>query len=214
MQSPHSSADWQADGSGPHARVDPFPVAASLDVRFSDALPFEICLENFTGTGLISSQVGPMQSQKGMADVTQILTANERGEARAAEDLLPLAYDELRGLAAAQLSRLPPGQTLQAAALVHEAWLRLVGTSPEGNERKWEGRRHFFGAAAQAIRKILIDRARSKSRRRHGGDLIRVDFGRRGFISSSSRTWSAGNLVRANGPGSANLKPWSLRAGK
>src|SRR5512139_2825233 len=111
-----------------------------------------------------------------MAEMTQILMAIERGEARAAEELLPLVYDELRRLAAAQLSRLPPGQTLQATALVHEAWLRLVGNSPEGNERKWEGRRHFLGAAAQAIRNILVDRARRRSRPKHGGGLVRLDM--------------------------------------
>ena len=110
-----------------------------------------------------------------MSDVTQLLTAIERGENRAAEELLPLVYDELRRLAAAQFSRLPPGQTLQATALVHEAWLRLVGNDQGAGEPKWDGRRHFFGAAAQAMRNILVERARRKSRPKHGGDLQRVD---------------------------------------
>jgi len=113
-----------------------------------------------------------------MADVTQILTAIERGEARAAEELLPLVYDELRRLAASQLSHQPPGQTLQATALVHEAWLRLVGTDQAASDPKWDGRRHFFGAAAEAMRHILIDRARRKSRPKHGGGLARVNVDR------------------------------------
>lgn len=110
-----------------------------------------------------------------MAEVTQILTAIERGEARAAEELLPLVYDELRRLAASQLSHRPPGQTLQATALVHEAWLRLVGSGDGASDPKWDGRRHFFGAAAQAMRNILVEQARRKSRAKHGGGLQRVD---------------------------------------
>jgi len=110
-----------------------------------------------------------------MSDVTRLLTAIERGENRAAEELLPLVYDELRRLAAAEFSRLPRGQTLQATALVHEAWLRLVGNDQGEGEPKWDGRRHFFGAAAQAMRNILVERARRKSRPKHGGDLQRVD---------------------------------------
>jgi RNA polymerase sigma factor (TIGR02999 family) len=110
-----------------------------------------------------------------MAEVTQILTAIERGEARAAEELLPLVYSELRRLAANQLSHQPPGQTLQATALVHEAWLRLVGSDQGASDPKWQGRRHFFGAAAHAIRNILVDRARAKSRPKHGGGLARLD---------------------------------------
>jgi len=110
-----------------------------------------------------------------MSDVTQLLTAIERGENRAAEELLPLVYDELRRLAAVEFSRLPSGQTLQATALVHEAWLRLVGNDQRAGEPKWDGRRHFFGAAAQAMRHILVERARRKSHPKHGGDLHRVD---------------------------------------
>lgn len=106
-----------------------------------------------------------------MSEVTQILTAIERGESRA-EELLPLVYDELRRAAAAQLAQERPGQTLQATALVHEAWLRLAGSEPRG----WEGRRHFFRAAAQAMRRILVENARRKRRIKHGGHLQRVDL--------------------------------------
>ena len=106
-----------------------------------------------------------------MSEVTRILTTIEQGETRAGEELLPLVYDELRHLAAYQLSREKPGQTLQATSLVHEAWLRLGG----GHEQKWEGRKHFFAAAAQAMRRILIDNARRKRRQKHGGGWERVD---------------------------------------
>jgi RNA polymerase sigma factor (TIGR02999 family) len=107
-----------------------------------------------------------------MSDVTRILTAIERGEANAAQDLLPLVYDELRRLAAARLAQERPGQTLQATALVHEAWLRLTTGEPQ----QWEGRRHFYGAAAEAMRRILVENARRKKRLRHGGGLQRVDL--------------------------------------
>lgn len=110
-----------------------------------------------------------------MSEVTRILSAIESGEPRAAEELLPAVYTELRQLAAVQFRRLPPGQTLQATALVHEAWLRLVGNDPKEDKAKWDNRRHFFGAAAQAMRHILVDRARRKSRPKHGGNLQRVD---------------------------------------
>src|SRR6516225_6793474 len=104
--------------------------------------------------------------------LTQILEAVGAGDKHAAEELLPLVYDELRRLAAARMARESPGQTLQATALVHEAWLRLVGS----NEIHWNGRGHFFGAAAEAMRRILLDRARKKGRLRHGGHLERVDL--------------------------------------
>lgn len=110
-----------------------------------------------------------------MNEVTRVLSAIDSGEPRAAEELLPVLYGELRRLAAAQLSRLPPGQTLQATALVHEAWLRLVGQDQKEDEPQWDGRRHFFGAAAQAMRHILVDCARRKGRVKHGGNLQRVD---------------------------------------
>jgi RNA polymerase sigma factor (TIGR02999 family) len=97
----------------------------------------------------------------------------EQGDARAAEELLPLVYEELRKLAAAKLAQEKPGQTLQATALVHEAWLRLAGAE---EQKTWNGRGHFFGAAAEAMRRILVDRARQKARVRHGGQLKRVDL--------------------------------------
>jgi RNA polymerase sigma factor (TIGR02999 family) len=106
-----------------------------------------------------------------MSDLTQILLAAQNGEPRAAERLLPLVYEELRMLAAAKLARERPGQTLQPTALVHEAWLRVSGP----DHPTWNGRGHFFGAAAEAMRRILIDQARRKLRLRHGGGLDRVD---------------------------------------
>ncbi len=113
----------------------------------------------------------------GISPVTAMLTAMERGEPRTSEELLPLIYAELRHLAAEKLSQEKPGQTLQATALVHEAWLRLTGAEQEGSAPKWNGRRHFFGAAAEAMRRILIENARRKARVRHGGgcDQINLD---------------------------------------
>ncbi len=108
-----------------------------------------------------------------MSDVTQILSAIEGGDAQAAERLLPLVYEELRKLAAQKMAQENPGQTLQATALVHEAFLRLVGSGPE---RKWQGRRHFFAAAAEAMRRILIESARRKKGIKHGGHLQRQDL--------------------------------------
>jgi RNA polymerase sigma factor (TIGR02999 family) len=105
-------------------------------------------------------------------NVTQILAAVGAGDKKAAEELLPLVYDELRRLAAARMAHESPGQTLQATALVHEAWLRLVGS----NETVWNGRGHFCGAEAEAMRRILLDRARKKGRVRHGGNLQRSDL--------------------------------------
>ncbi len=106
-----------------------------------------------------------------MSDVTRLLNAVEQGDPKAAEELLPLVYQELRKLAAAKMAQQPDGQTLQATALVHEAWLRLV----DGPNRQYASRRHFFAAAAQAMRHLLIERARRKLRERHGGVLQRVD---------------------------------------
>ena len=107
-----------------------------------------------------------------MSDVTRILNAMERGDAKAMDELLPLVYEELRLLAAHKLSHEPPGQTLQATALVHEAYLRLVGDEPQS----WENRGHFFAAASEAMRRILVDRARSKKCAKHGGGIQRVDL--------------------------------------
>src|SRR5438045_8232533 len=109
----------------------------------------------------------------GMADVTQILAAVEAGHPTAAAELLPLVYDELRKLAAARLADEKPGQTLQATALVHEAYARLVG--PGGGDGRWAGRGHFFAAAAEAMRRILVDQARRKQSERKGGDRVRLD---------------------------------------
>src|SRR6516225_9990690 len=107
-----------------------------------------------------------------MDDATGILSAIEGGDPRAAEQLLPLVYDELRKLAAQRLARESPGQTLQATALVHEAYLRLVGSGTPS----WNGRGHFFAAAAEAMRRILIENARRKRAGKHGGDLQRHDL--------------------------------------
>lgn len=113
-----------------------------------------------------------------MSDVTRILTAIEQGDPQAAEQLLPLVYDELRKLAAQRLSEEKPGQTLQATALVHEAYLRLVASgdasAPQG--QLWNSRGHFFAAAAEAMRRILVESARRKSRLKHGCNRQRVDL--------------------------------------
>jgi RNA polymerase sigma factor (TIGR02999 family) len=107
-----------------------------------------------------------------MNDVTQILTAIEQGDPHAAATLLPLVYDELRRLAAQRLAQEKPGQTLQATALVHEAYLRLVG---RGDDQPWSSRGHFFAAAAEAMRRILVENARRKQSLKRGGDLTRQD---------------------------------------
>ena len=108
----------------------------------------------------------------GVSDVTSILEAVQQGDPKAGEELLPLVYGELRRLAAYKMASESPGQTLQPTALVHEAWLRLIG--PE--QVRWNSRAHFFGAAAEAMRRILIENARRKQARRHGGDQARLDI--------------------------------------
>ena len=108
-----------------------------------------------------------------MADVTQILNAIEQGEPHAAEQLLPLVYDELRKLAAQKLAQEKPGQTLEATALVHDAYVRLVGAD---KVQPWNSRGHFFAAAAEAMRRILVEGARRKRRQKHGGGWRRVDL--------------------------------------
>ena len=108
-----------------------------------------------------------------MSEVTQILNAIDRGDPRAAEELLPLVYEELRKLAAHKMSNEKPGQTLQPTALVHEAWLRLVG---QDSQTRFNSHGHFFGAAAEAMRRILIENARRKQAKRHGGGQQRVDI--------------------------------------
>src|SRR5262249_26327272 len=110
------------------------------------------------------------QRRPAMNDVTRILSAIEQGDPQAAEQLLPLVYDELRKLAAQRLVKEKPGQTLQATALVHEAYLRLVG---EGEAKVWNSRGHFFAAAAEAMRRILVDGARRKASTKRGGKLER-----------------------------------------
>ncbi len=108
-----------------------------------------------------------------MSDVTEALSAVEAGDPHAAERLLPLVYDELRRLAAERLARERPGQTLQATALVHEAYLRVAGA---GRPQHWNGRGHFFAAAAEAMRRILVEQARSKQAGKHGGGRLRLDL--------------------------------------
>jgi len=107
-----------------------------------------------------------------MNDVTRILDRMQAGDPNAAEELLPLVYEELRKLAAFKMSTEPAGQTLQPTALVHEAWLKLAGST----QQQWRNRKHFFGAAAEAMRRILIDRARKRQRARHGHGLERIDL--------------------------------------
>ena len=118
-----------------------------------------------------------------MSDVTRILQAIERGEAKATDDLLPLVYDELRLLAAQKLSHEAPGQTLQATALVHEAYIRLVGDEPQG----WNSRGHFFAAAAEAMRRILVENARRKRGIKYGGGLQRVDLDEAAMVGPEER---------------------------
>lgn len=106
-----------------------------------------------------------------VSDVTRLLNAVDQGDPKAAEELLPLVYQELRRLAAYRMANESPNQTLQPTALVHEAWLRLANSTGQ----EWRGREHFFSAAAEAMRRILVENARRKLRLRHGGGLVRVD---------------------------------------
>jgi RNA polymerase sigma factor (TIGR02999 family) len=115
-----------------------------------------------------------------MSEVTRILSAIEQGDPHASEQLLPLVYDELRRLAVQKLSEEKPGQTLQATALVHEAYLRLVGN---GEETRWDNRRHFFAAAAEAMRRILVENARRKQTNKHGGGRQRQDLDAEALIA-------------------------------
>lgn len=117
-----------------------------------------------------------------MSDVTRILSAIEQGDPRAAEKLLPLVYDELRKLAAQKLAHEKPGQTLQATALVHEAYLRLVAAEAS---QSWNSRGHFFAAAAEAMRRILIEQARSKKSEKHGGGRRRVNLDDRNALAAA-----------------------------
>ncbi len=118
-----------------------------------------------------------------MSDVTAILAQIAAGDPRAADELLPLVYDELRRLATAKMAHEEPGQTFQATALVHEAYIRLVGHQQD--ESKWHSRGHFFSAAAEAMRRILVEQARSKKRVRHGGNRARVELDEAATLSNS-----------------------------
>lgn len=124
-------------------------------------------------------------------EVTQLLNAAAGGDSRAAEELLPLVYQELRKLAHARMAHEPVGQTLQPTALVHEAYLRLLGSA----DVKWDGRGHFFGAAARAMRRILVERARSRNRIKRGGDRKRVEFGDQLEVVSADSEQSDEQLV-------------------
>jgi RNA polymerase sigma factor (TIGR02999 family) len=117
-----------------------------------------------------------------MTAVTRVLSAIDRGDPRAADQLLPLVYDELRRLAAGKLAAETPGQTLQATALVHEAYLRLVGAA---DGARWNSRGHFFAAAAEAMRRILVENARRKNTHKHGGRRQRVDLSLAGPVSEA-----------------------------
>ncbi len=118
-----------------------------------------------------------------MSKVTSILSAIEQGDVRAAEQLLPLVYDELRRLAAQRLAQEKPGQTLQATALVHEAYLRLVNTD---KAQQWDSRGHFFAAAAEAMRRIVLDRARDRKRLKRGGSRRRESLDLDGFVADDA----------------------------
>src|SRR5215471_16622172 len=120
-----------------------------------------------------------------MHEITRILKAIEEGDAQAAGELLPLVYDERRRLAAQKLAQENPGQTLQATALVHEAYLRLVDVE---KAQHWNSRGHFFGAAAEAMRRILVDRAREKGRAKRGGDCQHLDVDALALATTSHRT--------------------------
>jgi RNA polymerase sigma factor (TIGR02999 family) len=128
--------------------------------------------DSFTPNLSLTPPPAELLSCPDMSDATILLTAVEQGEPRAAERLLELVYEELRRLATSKMARESPGHTLQPTALVHEAWLRLVGTK----DAKFANRAHFFSAAAEAMRRILIDRARRKLTERHGGGFQRVDL--------------------------------------
>ncbi|MBL9166164.1 MAG: sigma-70 family RNA polymerase sigma factor [Verrucomicrobiales bacterium] len=114
-----------------------------------------------------------------MSDATLLLSAIEDGDPRAADQLLDLLYEELRRLAAYKMAQEAPGHTLQPTALVHEAWLKLIGTG----DRKFQNRAHFFSAAAEAMRRILIDRARRRQTQRHGGQYERVELHETGLVA-------------------------------
>jgi RNA polymerase sigma factor (TIGR02999 family) len=131
-----------------------------------------------------------MSTPDSPGEITGLLGDINRGEPQAAEQLLPLVYDELRRLARLRLTHELPGQTLEATALVHEAYLRLVGDDPD---KPWNGRRHFFGAAAEAVRRILVENARRKHAQKHGGGLRRVEL--EGLDAANRRVYCADELL-------------------
>jgi len=149
-------------------KASPLPLLVQQTCRVSLSLDAFRCLQEMAA--ILSESVH--LSCENMSDATQLLTAVEQGEPLAAEKLLDLVYEELRRLAAFKMASAAPGHTLQPTALVHEAWLRLVG----GRNPTFKDRAHFFRAAAEAMRHILIDRARRKQSKRHGGDYERVDW--------------------------------------
>ena len=118
-----------------------------------------------------------------MTEVTQILSRMTDGESAASDELLPIVYAELRRLAAAKLASEKPGQTLQATGLVHEAYLRLIGNAATRGSREWKSRGHFFGAAAEAMRRILVERARRRKAAKHGGEFRRVELSESDLLS-------------------------------
>src|SRR5882724_10045872 len=124
------------------------------------------------GRGIDSAEEVLAGKGEQVSDVTRILDAIQQGDPKATEELLPLVYEELRKLAAHKMANEAPGQTLQPTALVHEAWLRLTGNE----NQEWNGRGHFFAAAAEAMRRILVENARRKQRVKHGGAMQRIDL--------------------------------------
>jgi RNA polymerase sigma factor (TIGR02999 family) len=150
-----------------------------------------------------------------MSEVTRILSAIEQGDPSAAEQLLPLVYDELRRLAAAQLAQEKPGQTLQPTALVHEAYLRLVGGD---SETPWNSRAHFIAAAAEAMRRILVENARRKMTEKHGGKRQRIDFSQAEPLTEADPDAvldldEALTLLAAEDPDAAEVAKFRLFAG-
>lgn len=117
-----------------------------------------------------------------MNEVTQILNAMSHGDSASADELMPMVYEELRRLAASRMAGEAPGQTLQATALVHEAWMRLS----DGNDRQWDGRGHFFAAAAEAMRRILVENARRKKALKRGGDIVHTEFDELHIVGESN----------------------------
>lgn len=154
-----------------------FSLRALRGLRISSRGVFRGSPPRITICGFNSRSVPSISTDVNEGEITLVLQRIERGEPHAAEALLPLVYEELRRLAAAKLARETPGQTLQPTALVHEAWLRLGGD----HQPSWDSRAHFFAAAAESMRRILIDNARRKRAVRHGGDLARVSSDSTGF---------------------------------